>query len=238
MAILFIFACCVEISKCWVRKLTFFTEISRWPGLLVWLLPQSRGPEKGKRGSCFYTSYSDIQFFLSPLPAPTPGNHLLGNNLKWIPRYLKIISLPKVFATKKAYTEEEPKMGTWKEKKRWTIGDNFLTSMKIKPILLHLSSGGIPGGEWWEGWATFYKKTSRICFPSGGEKEECQGVGKESRTQTRKEVRIRRKRDGSDGKGWKKERIIVLNRSQGLQRNTSPGTAFVCVWTEIKSLLL
>lgn len=74
MAILFIFACCVEISKinagyvnthyslkCQISR---GEELSRWLGLLNWLLPQSRGPEKGQRASCFYSLYFDMQYLL------------------------------------------------------------------------------------------------------------------------------------------------------------------------------
>lgn len=114
MAILFIFACCVEISKINVGyvnahysqrcQISRGEELSRWLGLLNWLLPQSRGPENAKRASCFYSPYS--------------LDHLPGNDYKWIPRYLRIVSLPKVLTTKKAYTEVELKMGTWKKKKQ------------------------------------------------------------------------------------------------------------------------
>lgn len=52
--------------------------------------------------------------------SPTGNSHCLdllpGSNCSWIPRYLRTISLPTVFATKKAYAEVELKIGA-REKK-------------------------------------------------------------------------------------------------------------------------
>ena len=42
---------------------------------------------------------------------------LPGSNCNWIPRYLRTISLPTVFTTKKAYAEAELKIGARKKKR-------------------------------------------------------------------------------------------------------------------------
>lgn len=85
-------------------------ELNRWPMLLVCSSLNQGGQEK-ERGAPLSTHHALIgnSYFLDLQP---------GNNCKWIPEYLRSILLPKVFTRKKAYTEGELKIGTWKEKKK------------------------------------------------------------------------------------------------------------------------
>lgn len=146
MAILFICACCIEIRnlnvvhvnshfspRSWISR----EERSRWSGHWVWLPALSRGPEKGERGSCFSFPTLTRRSY-SP-------DHWPGNDRKWIPRCLRIISLPEVFATKTASAEVAGTTGTWKKK---IIGDHFLSSMKKKPSSFPSPEVGSLGKGW------------------------------------------------------------------------------------------